>query len=369
MNEWEEGTGTPETICLTLLRDYRELTARELSEHSQLSRPTVDAALRTLERHDLTSSVLKPTGKVGRPGKTYRFEPLDILVGIEIGRHTIRAISSDRAGRIVARYETSRAPQSSRDTFLRDIDVAIASVSENHPIAGIGLAVPGIVKSGDLRISRVLPYLNDWDFTSELSGLHHCPVIIMNDVKAAGLGEARLGHGSTSAVQVTVWLGRRISTAVTLNGHSFEGANGVAGEITAAAETQWTPGSVYGEWQWPNNVSPLENAERAAAGHEEAQESLDTYLASLSFPLARLVAIIDPDLIILAGALSETSAPITSLLGEHIRRRLTIPFLPTIKNSRHGRYAACVGALYSIFRDPQAASLANWTLPPPHSLT
>lgn len=206
------------------------------------------------------------------------------MVGVDIGEHAIRAIATDRAGRILARYEADRVREPSRDTFLRDLDDVVRTVSDGASVAGVGLAVPGIVKSQKVKLSRVLPYLNDWDFHREIESLINVPLFVSNDVKAAALGEARLGAGTVDSSQVTVWLGRRVSTAVTFNGKLFEGANGVAGEMTTAVGTQWTPGSVCGDWQWPGGGSPLQTAERAHAGDAECLASLHDYLKALADP-------------------------------------------------------------------------------------
>ena len=360
---------SPEEQCLILLRDHRSLTASAIASRTDLSRPTIDAALRSLETAKVVTSDLRPTGKAGRPGRTYTFVPRDRMIGVDIGEHAIRAIATDRAGRILARYEADRVREPSRDTFLRDLDDVVRTVSEGASVAGVGLAVPGIVKSQKVKLSRVLPYLNDWDFHREIESLINVPLFVSNDVKAAALGEARLGAGTVDSSQVTVWLGRRVSTAVTLNGELFEGANGVAGEMTTAVGTQWTPGSVCGDWKWPEGRSPLETAERAHAGDAESLSSLHEYLEALADPLSRLVAILDPEVLVLAGALSETSAPLADFFATNLKERLTVPFLPRIKRSAHGRYSTAVGALYTAFTNPSAPALAHWQLPAPLTLT
>lgn len=359
----------PEEQCLILLRDHHALTASAIASRTDLSRPTIDAALRSLEIAKIVTSDLRPTGKAGRPGRTYTFVPRDRMIGVDIGQHAIRAIATDRAGRILARYEADRVREPSRDTFLHDLDDVVRTVSEGATIAGIGLAVPGIIKSQKVKLSRVLPYLNDWDFHREIESLIKAPLFVSNDVKAAALGEARLGAGTTDSSQVTVWLGRRVSTAVTFNGEMFEGANGVAGEMTTAVGTQWTPGSVCGDWQWPGGRSPLETAERANAGDPDSLASLHEYLSALADPLSRLVAILDPEVLVLAGALSETSAPLADFLATYLKERLTVPFLPRIRRSVHGRYSTAVGALYTAFTNPSAPALAHWQLPAPKTLT
>lgn len=267
---------SPEEQCLLLLRDHRSLTASAIASRTDLSRPTIDAALRSLETAKIVTSDLRPTGKAGRPGRTYTFVPSDRMVGVDIGEHAIRAIATDRAGRILARYEADRVREPSRDTFLRDLDDVVRIVGEGASIAGVGLAVPGIVKAQKVKLSRVLPYLNDWDFHREIESLINVPLFVSNDVKAAALGEARLGAGTVDSSQVTVWLGRRVSSAVTFNGELFEGANGVAGEMTTAVGTQWTPGSVCGDWQWPSGRSPSRPPSGPTRGMPNASRACTT---------------------------------------------------------------------------------------------
>lgn len=354
-------TRAPEEVCLWHLRDSGPLTSSDLVRLTGLSRPTVDSALRSLESQGVALVSVTSTGKAGRPSRMYTFGPTDVLVGVDIGKYTVRTAVADRGGHLLSMTEHHRS--SDEKSFFDDLQAALAEVTDGQSVCGVGLAVPGIVKDQQLRLSRVLPELNSTDLVHIASDLVGCPVSLANDVKAAGLGEAHYGQGTPASSQLTVWLGRRISTAFTVNGDIVEGAHGLAGEITAALNTTWMPGSVYGEWDWPNGQSPLETAIRAEGGDSTSLASLDGYLTELAAPLATLVAMADPDLIVLAGALSEAPIDVAAMLETKLSCQLTVPLALSVTASRFGRYAVAVGALTLAYRDPRI-SLPT-PLPPP----
>lgn len=361
-----------ELSCLIALRDAGELSITELMGATGLSRPTADAIARDLESAGAISSAVRPAQGAGRPAKIYRFTANQLTLGLEIGLATVRVIAADRAGGIVGRreiarpQETAEADARSSERILADLEGAIDAVAGGGELAGIGLALPGIVSEQRVSLSRVLPALNDLDIVAALQERTGAPVRIGNDVKLAGLGEARAGVGSGAASMLLVWLGRRVSTSVVMDGIVLQGAHGLAGEITASVGTEWTEGSVYGSWTWPEGFSGgLEVAGRAADGDEAARAALESYLGDIARSLARMTAMIDPHLVVVSGVLSESPAPIAQMLRSALAERMTVPFVPTVAAADHGRYSSAIGALVSAFDDPRIGDLSRWTLPPP----
>lgn len=361
-----------EQACLALLRDSGSLSTTELMERTQLSRPTVDAIARTLESAGVVMGTIRPADGAGRPAKVYRFVPEQVVVGVEIGQATTRAVCANRAGALIASHESPRTagdegtPAESIEQILADIEAATLTVAGGRELAGLGLALPGILDGQHVALSRVLPALNDADVVELLEQRLGVPVRIGNDVKLAGLGEARAGAGRDTASMVLLWLGRRVSTSVVVDGAVFQGAHGLAGEITAAAGTEWTQGSTYGAWGWPHGWDGLETGRRAAAGELEARSALTDYLRDIARPLARLTAIIDPHRVVLSGVLSETSAPIATMLRSQIADRLTVPFVPEMVTARHGRFSSALGGVVTAFDDPRISTVDRWLLPVPY---
>ena len=369
MVEPEPSRRSNELACLIALRDAGELTITELMAATGLSRPTADAIARALEEGGAIESAVKRAQGAGRPARVYRFTADQLTVGLEIGLSTVRVVAADRAGRVVGQREIAR-PASGADLesgapVLDDLVDAIGSVAGDRELAGIGLALPGIVDDQRVSLSRVLPALNTLDIAAALEDRTGAPVRIGNDVKLAGLGEARVGAGRAARSMLLVWLGRRVSTSVVMDGIVLQGAHGLAGEITAAAGTEWTQGSVDGAWTWPDGLGALETGRRAVDGDPGAHAALVDYLGDIARPLARLTAMIDPHRVVISGVLSETPAPIDRMLAEALCERLTVPIAPAVTVADHGRYSSAIGALVAAFDEPGISSLARWVLPPP----
>ena len=371
MADPESARSSNELSCLVALRDAGELTITELMAATGLSRPTADAIARVLEQSGAIGSTIRPARGAGRPARVYHFTADQLTVGLEIGLSTVRVIAADRAGAVVGRRQmprrepTSEADLETSGPVLDDLEGAIDEVVGDRELAGIGLALPGIIADQRVSLSRVLPALNTLDIAAALEDRTGVPVRIGNDVKLAGLGEARVGAGRSAPSMLLVWLGRRVSTSVVMDGIVLQGAHGLAGEITAAVGTEWTQGSVYGAWTWPDGLGALETGQRAVDGDDSARAALEDYLGDIARPLARLTAMIDPHLVVISGVLSESPAPIAPMLSAALAERLTVPIVPEVAVADHGRYSSAIGALVAAYDDPAISGLARWVLPSP----
>jgi predicted NBD/HSP70 family sugar kinase len=369
-----------EWACLIALRDAGELSISQLSEVTGLSRPTVDKVARQLAADGVIDSSMRAAGGAGRPARVYRFPAEELVLGVELGLASIRVIAADRSGTVLDRRETLRRRPSQKEPgataalepastdptlILDDLVAAIDAVAGDRPVAGIGLAVPGIVDAQRVRLSRVLPALNATDIAMLLEGRTGAPVRIGNDVKLAGLGEARAGAGDRVPSMVLVWLGRRISSSVVIEGTVLQGLHGVAGEITVAVGSGWTQTSARGEWLWPYGGDAVHNARLAVEGDGAAQQALEGYLAEVGRSLSRLVGMIDPHAVVISGAVSESLAPIAHRMHEILSRELNVPFVPEVVAARHGRYSSAIGALLVAFDDPRVSEVGGWHLPTP----
>lgn len=371
MAELETARRSNELACLVALRDAGELTITDLMAATGLSRPTADGIARALEEGGAIESAIRPAQGAGRPARVYRFTADQLTVGLEIGLSTVRVVAADRAGVVVGRRQITRPePTAGADpepsaSVLDNLEGAIDAVVGDRELAGIGLSLPGIIADQRVSLSRVLPALNTLDVAAALEDRTGAPVRIGNDVKLAGLGEARVGAGRAASSMLLVWLGRRVSTSVVMDGVVLQGAHGLAGEITAAVGTEWTQGSVYGAWTWPDGLGALETGQRAVDGDDSAGAALEDYLGDIARPLARLTAMIDPHLVVISGVLSESPAPIAPMLADALAERLTVPIVPEVTVADHGRYSSAIGALVTAYDDPGISGLTEWVLPPP----
>lgn len=346
--------------CLDLLRAHDSATVSELVAASGLSRPTVDAIVDELIGAGIAGAATVSEPRTGRPGRQIRFAAeRELVAGIDAGPHTSRILLADLAGAVRHRITV---PTKSDAPDLEHLLALARDAAEGIPLRAAGLAVPGIVHGNRLTLSRVIPSWNGTDLAALVSEQLGCPALLDNDVKAAAFAEGRAARAPESLV--FVWFGRRISSAVVLGGELLRGSHGLAGEITAADTMRWTPGSVYGEWDWAACGGPEATLARAEQGEGRARAVVDAFAAALGASLAPLVAMIDPDVVVAGGGSVRRGSYLLARLAEEVRGNLTSPDAPPVRLARVGAFGAAAGVLLGAQELPAVLARDPWVLAP-----
>jgi fructokinase len=171
-------------------------------------------------------------------------------------------------------------------------------------------------------------WLNGRPFDRDLTARLGRPVAFANDANCLALSEATDGAGAGAGVVFAVILGTGVGGGVVVGGRVLQGANAIAGEwghnplpwprdeerpgpecycgLTGCIET-WLSGPalaadharVAGE-----GLTGPEIVARAAAGDAAAEATLARYEDRLARGLATIVNLLDPDVVVLAGGVS-----------------------------------------------------------------
>jgi glucokinase len=153
-----------------------------------------------------------------------------LTVGVDIGGTSVRAGVVDRRGTIL---DTARVGTPSGADALNDAIVSVvSSLSERHPISAVGLAVAGFVAT-DLKTVMFAPHLA-WRkaaVADRISRKLDLPVVLEHDANAAALAEYRYGAARGARVAALIAIGTGIGAGLLLDGKIFRGAHGVAPEL------------------------------------------------------------------------------------------------------------------------------------------
>jgi glucokinase len=98
-------------------------------------------------------------------------------------------------------------------------------------IAGVGCAGDVDMKSGTLRRSPNLSFLEGFAFRERLEKLTGARVFVGHDVQTGLYGEFRLGAAKKARHVIGVWIGTGVGGAVIINGRLHLGASAAAGDI------------------------------------------------------------------------------------------------------------------------------------------
>ncbi len=251
-----------------------------------------------------------------------------IQVGVDFGGTKIEAAALDADGNFLARV---RAPNpGSYDSAVRTVcELIYAAESQAGGRGTIGIGAPGSIspRTGVMRNANST-YLNGRRFREDLVTALGRDVRLANDANCLALSEAVDGAAAGSRVAFAVILGTGCGGGLVVNGHLVEGANGVGGEWGHTPLPWPTHKEVDATRCWCGQSGCLETwvsgsglqrdylqatgrqldgeaiIQASREGDSQARAAFDHYVSRLGRGLAVIVNILDPDIFVLGGGMS-----------------------------------------------------------------
>lgn len=155
-------------------------------------------------------------------------------IGVDLGGSHWSVARLDKAGNLYDFTEGKNNPTGPPEVTLNAIAESINKIAQRfHNICAVGIGMPGPldIDSGTVLNPPNLPSWHGFKVTQYLKNATKLPVYLMNDVKAATLGEAEFGAGRGLDNFVMMAIGTGIGGGVVVNGKLVKGEEGSAGEI------------------------------------------------------------------------------------------------------------------------------------------
>ncbi|WP_432193529.1 ROK family protein [Streptomyces sp. bgisy027] len=347
------------------------------------------AAVSTLVDELIRSGLLEELGperpgRVGRPGSALAVSghgPAGI--GAEIGVDHLAVCAVDLRGEVRARAvrhgaNRGRAP----GPVIEELDALVRKVvaeadHEGLWPAGLAVAVPGLVARDTRTVVRA-PNLDwrDTDLAELLST--DVPLTVGNEADFGALAELWLGDGAPrDFLHVSAEIG--IGAAVVVDGGLLRGTRGFAGELGHVPVEPYGPECPCGGRgcleQYAGEEAVLRAAglepgvdrvgllaTRAAEGDEDVRRALRDAGTALGIALTGAVNLLDPESVVLGGALAGLAPWLLPSLEAELDRRTAGPACP-VSVSRLGPEGPLLGAAHSVVRavldDPVAVAVAE----------
>ncbi len=290
-----------------------------------------------------------------------------IRIGVDFGGTKIEVAALDDQGAFVARVRatTPRAYEANLQA-VRDL-VLEAELQAGAKARCIGVGGPGSVSPvGNLMRGANSTELNGRPFPDDLSRVLERPVRYANDANCLALSEAVDGAGADGRVVFAAILGTGCGGGVAVDRQIITGRNAFAGEW-GHMPLPWPYASEYpGPTCWCGRRNCLElyvsgtglsrdhgtgwkvQAIVAAArsGDQLAAAALSRHLDRLARGLAVVCDILDPDVIVLGGGLSNLDdlyAPLTGAIGRYV---FSDTFTTPVRRAMHGDSSGVRGAAW-----------------------
>lgn len=281
-------------------------------------------------------------------------------LGIDFGGTKIEGIMLDRDGAELARKRIP-TPRHDYDASIGAIHNLVLDLERQAGVtaARIGIGVPGAVDREDGRVrGGNATWMTDRDLGADLAAALGRPVKLANDANCFVLSEARDGAGAGAEVVFGAVLGSGVGGGLVVHGRLLEGANAITGEwghvplpdprdderpgpvcscgIPGHVEAWLSGRALAADYARRIGRDPADGPRaqeviaRSGAGEAAAEETLRRFEDRLGRALATIVNVIDPDVIVLGGGLSnvprfyETVPPRIAphVFGGRIRTRL-----------------------------------------------
>ncbi len=252
-----------------------------------------------------------------------------IKTGIDLGGTKIELIALDQAGTEILRRRLPTAQGDYQATLDRIQRLVEDAETELGAETSVGIGTPGAIsKASGLLKNSNSTCLNGKPLLQDLQQRLRRPVRIANDADCFALSEATDGAAAGANVVFGVILGTGVGAGIIVSGAPLSGPNAIAGEWghnplpwpldeerpgpdcycgkRGCIETFLSgPGLARSHFQATGQRLTAEqivaNAERGA---KDCDLSLSIYEDRLARALAHVINILDPDVIVLGGGLS-----------------------------------------------------------------
>lgn len=259
-------------------------------------------------------------------------------------------------------------------------EVGRSAIAAWPGVVSAGIGIPGVYdpRAGTTRFLVNIP--GDWDgrpVAAPVGAALGVPVALINDARAFGLAELRLGAARGASSMVGFTLGTGIGGVVAVDGKVHLGHDGTAGELGHQTIDPDGPACNCGNAgcleafaradrlaEACGASSAEEAVERARSGDAVALAGLRQVGRYLGIGIANVITIISPDKVVIGGGIAAAS---DLLLGEaraEVRRRVRMTSLDAVDivTAELGTWAGAIGAaVHGAESDAAAAHQATPT--------
>ncbi|MFI1174816.1 ROK family transcriptional regulator [Streptomyces melanogenes] len=366
--------GTPRVLramndraALDLLLEHGPLSRTRIGKLTGLSKPTASQLLARLE----AAGLVVATGTTeGRPGPNAQLYAVNAraahVAGLDVTPERIRAAVADVAGDVVGEFEVRTPGRRAGESVVRQVTDALdGAVKAADLVRGdlhrVVIGTPGAFDpgTGRLRYASHLPGWHSPTLLDELAAALPMPVEYENDVNLAAIAEQRLGAARGHEDFVLLWNEGGLGAALVIGGRLHRGFTGGAGEVgflpvpgaplvrqvtkaNSGGFQELAGGQVlprlareFGVADIPGGT-PIEVAtalvaraaeavrrrdeeggEAGDVGDAPSRRLLETFATGLATGLASMVAVLDPELVVLSGALISAGGEPLRALVQH----------------------------------------------------
>ncbi|WP_428524972.1 ROK family protein [Roseibium sp.] len=292
-------------------------------------------------------------------------------LGIDWGGTKIEIIALDDAGAELFR-QRSATPKDDYEGCIRVVkDLVDAAESETGQTGSLGLGIPGSLspKTGVVKNANST-WMNGKPLDKDLEAALNRPVRIQNDANCLAVSEATDGAGAGAHIVHAIIIGTGSGSGIAIDAKAHLGANGIGGEWGGIALPWMTAEEFPGPDSWIGHKGVIdlwcsgtgfqwdykERTGQALKGHEiidlkrsgdaVATKVYQDYVSRLARALAMSANLLDPDVFVLGGGMSNIAELYDDLPDAMLPYVFSDTYDTPIRKAKHGDSSGVRGAAW-----------------------
>ena len=243
-------------------------------------------------------------------------------IGIDLGGTKIEGILTDENYQNITRKRIPTNQDDGYNSILRSIkNLVLELAQESNEKTSIGICTPGALSlnSGLIKNSNTQCLIGQ-DLRNDLKNILHHEVSIENDANCFALAEALLGVGKNSNLVFGIIMGTGVGGGIIIDGKIHHGRTNIAGEWghhclhsdgntcycgnKGCVETYISGPALEKTWLELSNLNQKLPDILQSSNNPNFLNWKKMFLDNFGLALANVIDILDPDMIVLGGGLS-----------------------------------------------------------------
>ena len=284
-------------------------------------------------------------------------------IGIDLGGTKTEGILVDEEFQVIERKRVPTNQNNGYESILETIQDLVSNLKKNNEKTSIGVCTPGALskESGLIKNSNTQCLIGK-DLKNDLEKILDQEISIENDANCFALAEARLGVAKNHDTVFGVIMGTGVGGGLVIDGKIHSGRTNIAGEWghhcikpngnecycgrKGCVETYISGPALEKKWNELTNQN-ISVADIVKNSQEDAYKTWkNEFLEHFGLSMANVIDILDPDVIVLGGGLSNIPFLYDegkNLVYEHVfSDTVDTPILQNQLGDSAGVFGACI---------------------------
>ncbi|NND87229.1 MAG: ROK family protein [Nitrosopumilus sp.] len=283
-------------------------------------------------------------------------------VGVDLGGTKIEVILLDDSLNVLERKRVP-TPKNDYHQILQEISILVSNATKGIDDFSIGICTPGAIskKTGLIKNSNTQCLIGK-PIKEDLENILGKPISMENDANCFALAESKMGAAMGYGLVFGVIMGTGVGGGIIINGNLHTGPTNIAGEWghhtlhhkgnscycgkAGCVETYISGPSLEKQWTKMTGKSESLTEILGNIDNEIGQKWKNEFLENFGYGLANVIDILDPDVIVLGGGLSNIGFLYTdgkeSVYSKVFSDTVETPILKNKLGDSAGVFGACL---------------------------